>query len=99
MKCPALVLHGRGDLRIPFEEGRLVAGLIPGASFVTLETRNHLMMQDEPAWRQFLEALTAFYPPREQARAASFPALPSFLSQPTPAAPAAAGPDVTRNGL
>ena len=29
----------------------------------------------------------------------SFPALPSFLSQPTPAAPAAAGPDVTRNGL
>ena len=32
-------------------------------------------------------------------QATSFPALPSFFSQPTPAAPAAAGPDVTRNGL
>ena len=44
--CPTLVVHGRGDLRVPFEEGRLLAGLIPGARFVGLETRNHLMMQD-----------------------------------------------------
>jgi pimeloyl-ACP methyl ester carboxylesterase/DNA-binding CsgD family transcriptional regulator len=63
VKCPTLVLHGRGDRRIPFEEGRLVAGLIPGSRFVTLETRNHLMMQSEPAWRDFLEAFAEFYPP------------------------------------
>jgi len=75
LKCPTLVLHGRGDLRIPFEEGLHTAGLIPGSTFVTLETRNHLMMQEEPAWRRFLEAVTAFYPPREAARAASFPGL------------------------
>ena len=50
--CPTLVLHGSGEIRIPFEEGRLIAGLVPGARFVTLETRNHLMRQDEPAWRQ-----------------------------------------------
>jgi len=75
LKCPTLVLHGRGDMRIPFEEGRLVAGLIPGASFVTLETRNHLMMQDEPAWRAFLDALAAFYPPRSGPAAGSFPGL------------------------
>src|SRR5262249_59733909 len=31
--------------------------------FVTLRTRNHLMMQGEPAWRDFLEAVEAFYPP------------------------------------
>jgi pimeloyl-ACP methyl ester carboxylesterase/DNA-binding CsgD family transcriptional regulator len=68
VRCPTLVLHGRGDLRIPHEEGRLAAGLIPGARFVTLETRNHLMRQDEPAWRELLALLGEFYPPRGAAR-------------------------------
>ncbi len=76
VKCPTLVLHGRGDLRIPFEEGRLAAGLIPGSRFVGLETNNHLMMQNEPAWRDFLAALTEFYPPSAVAREqAAFPGL------------------------
>ncbi|HEX6266622.1 MAG TPA: alpha/beta fold hydrolase [Burkholderiales bacterium] len=72
---PTLVLHGRGEIRIPFEEGRLIAGLIPGARFVTLETRNHLMMQDEPAWQDFLAALGEFCPPRQAAPSGAFPAL------------------------
>ncbi len=63
IRCPTLVLHGRGEIRIPYEEGRIIAGLIPGSRFITLETRNHLMMQNEPAWQDFLEAVTAFYPP------------------------------------
>jgi pimeloyl-ACP methyl ester carboxylesterase/DNA-binding CsgD family transcriptional regulator len=74
--CPTLVLHGRGDLRIPIEEGRIAAGLIPGARFITLETRNHLMMQDEPAWQEFLDALAEFYPAAAAAAPAGvFPAL------------------------
>ncbi len=64
VQCPTLVLHGRGDLRIPFEEGRFMASLVPGARFVGLETRNHLMTQDEPAWAAFLQALGNFYPPK-----------------------------------
>lgn len=76
VRSPTLVLHGRGDLRIPFEEGRLAAALISGARFISLETRNHLMMQDEPAWRAFLDALAGFYPPDRSASAAdAFPAL------------------------
>jgi pimeloyl-ACP methyl ester carboxylesterase len=76
VKCPTLVLHARGDLSIPFEEGRLIAGLIPGARFVSLETRNHLMMESEPAWQVFLTALGEFYPPAGAAeRAGSFPGL------------------------
>jgi pimeloyl-ACP methyl ester carboxylesterase/DNA-binding CsgD family transcriptional regulator len=76
VQCPTLVLHARGDLRVPYEEGRTAATLIPGARFMTLETRNHLMMQDEPAWRAFLDALAALYPPGRAARAQdSFPDL------------------------
>lgn len=76
VSCPALVVHGRGDLRVPIEEGRFTASLIPGSRFITLETRNHLMMRDEPAWREFLDAVAEFYPPAVPAGPEdAFPAL------------------------
>ena len=37
--CPTLVSHGIHDVRVPFEEGRLIATHIPGARFVPLESR------------------------------------------------------------
>lgn len=66
VRCPTLVLHARGDLRIPFEEGRRLASLIPGARFVPLESRNHFLHESEPAWQQFVAELSAFQP-RERA--------------------------------
>ena len=76
VRCPTLLMHGRGDLRIPIEEGRLAASLIPGSRFITLETRNHLMMRDEPAWREFLDAVAEFYSPAcPTGPADAFPAL------------------------
>ena len=47
---PALILHAREDAVVPFAEGRLIAGLIPGARFVPLEGRNHVLLETEPAW-------------------------------------------------
>jgi pimeloyl-ACP methyl ester carboxylesterase len=49
IRCPVLVLHARDDVRMPFEEGRLIAALIPGARFVPLESRNHVLLESEPA--------------------------------------------------
>lgn len=68
VKCPTLVFHATGDARIPFEEGRRTAGLIPGAEFVSLESRNHILLDHQPAWRQFFVELDAFeqrHPARE----------------------------------
>jgi pimeloyl-ACP methyl ester carboxylesterase/DNA-binding CsgD family transcriptional regulator len=62
VSCPTLVMHARGDARVPFEEGRLFASLIPGARFVPLASRNHVLLEDEPGWGQFLEELEAFLP-------------------------------------
>ena len=62
IRCPTLVLHARGDSIIWFEQGRSVAGLIPGARFVPLESRNHVLLDTEPAWQQFVEALDDFLP-------------------------------------
>jgi len=54
------VLHCRGDSVQPFDEGRRLAAGIPGARFVALEGRNHLMLEDEPAWARFLDEVRAF---------------------------------------
>ena len=76
VRCPTLVVHGTGDQRIPFEEGRRLAGLIPGARFVSLETRNHLMTPGDPAWHKLLDAIVEFYPPAQAASTATgFPNL------------------------
>jgi pimeloyl-ACP methyl ester carboxylesterase/DNA-binding CsgD family transcriptional regulator len=60
VRCPTLVLHARHDARVPFEEGRRLAGLIPGARFVSLESRNHLLLATEPAWQQLSDELDRF---------------------------------------
>jgi DNA-binding CsgD family transcriptional regulator len=62
IRCPTLVLHCRADSIIRFEEGRSVAAFIPGARFVPLESRNHVLLDTEPAWQQFVEALDDFLP-------------------------------------
>jgi len=62
--CPTLVLHARRDRRVPFEEGVQLASLIAGARLVPLETDNHVLLAQEPAFRQFFEELEAFVPCR-----------------------------------
>jgi class 3 adenylate cyclase/pimeloyl-ACP methyl ester carboxylesterase len=57
---PTLVLHCRDDAAAPFEEGRRMAAMIPGARFVALDGRNHLILEDEPAWPRFLAEVTKF---------------------------------------
>jgi pimeloyl-ACP methyl ester carboxylesterase len=57
---PTLVLHARDDARVPFDLGWRVAAGIPGARFVSLPSRNHLILEDEPAFPRFLQELRAF---------------------------------------
>jgi pimeloyl-ACP methyl ester carboxylesterase/DNA-binding winged helix-turn-helix (wHTH) protein len=60
VKVPTLVLHCRNDAAVMFDEGRRLAAGIPGAKFVTLESRNHLVLESEPAWEKFSSEITAF---------------------------------------
>ena len=50
VSCPTLVFHCVRDAREPFDEGRLIATMIPGARFVPLESNNHLLLESEPGW-------------------------------------------------
>jgi pimeloyl-ACP methyl ester carboxylesterase/DNA-binding CsgD family transcriptional regulator len=58
--APTLVLHARGDLVVPFEEGRRIAAAVPSARLITLESRNHLLLPDEPAWQAFITEVRDF---------------------------------------
>lgn len=60
VRCPTLVLHSNADVRVPFAEGRLLASAIPGAQFVPVDSGNHLLLETEPAWAQWLAAVRAF---------------------------------------
>jgi pimeloyl-ACP methyl ester carboxylesterase len=60
VSVPTLVMHARDDAVVPFERGRRLAAGIPGARFVSLASRNHLILEDEPAFPRFLEEMRAF---------------------------------------
>ena len=45
-----LVMHAREDRVVPVEEGRLLGARIPGARLILLESANHILLADEPAW-------------------------------------------------
>jgi pimeloyl-ACP methyl ester carboxylesterase len=60
LTMPTLVMHATQDAVVPFEEGRQMAAHIPNARFIALEGRNHLLLEDEPAWPRFLAELRAF---------------------------------------
>lgn len=63
---PTLVLHARGDRMNEFEEGRRLAAAIPDARFVPLESENHLLLGDEPAWPGFVQEIQDFVRPDGQ---------------------------------
>jgi pimeloyl-ACP methyl ester carboxylesterase len=60
VRTPTLVLHAREDAVAPLAEGRLLATEIAGAEFVELDSRNHVLLEHEPAWARFQEAVLAF---------------------------------------
>ena len=60
--CPTLVLHSQRDARVPFAEGRLIAGGIPGARFVPIDSPNHLLLEHEAGWKRWMEAAASFLP-------------------------------------
>jgi pimeloyl-ACP methyl ester carboxylesterase len=60
VEIPTLVLHSRSDQAVPFAQGAELAAGIPNAQFIPLESRNHILLADEPAWETFTTATRRF---------------------------------------
>jgi DNA-binding NarL/FixJ family response regulator len=60
VSVPTLVLHARADEAVSPAQGRLLASRIPGATLVELDSRNHILLETEPAWARFKQEVLAF---------------------------------------
>ena len=60
VRCPTLVLHAREDAVHPLDQGRALAAGIPGAAFVELDSANHVILPQEPAWQVMFDAIRRF---------------------------------------
>jgi pimeloyl-ACP methyl ester carboxylesterase len=58
--CPTLVMHARGDQRVPVAKGAELASRISGAEFVTLPTDNHLLLGREHSSELFVAHVRQF---------------------------------------
>ncbi|HSD28737.1 MAG TPA: alpha/beta fold hydrolase [Vicinamibacteria bacterium] len=63
VRAPTLVLHATQDAMVGLDEARLLAAGIPGARFVALDSQNHLLLDDEPAFARFLSEVRGFLAP------------------------------------
>ena len=68
--APTLVLQAVGDRATTFDNAVTVSSRIPGARLVSLESRNHILLADEPAWRVFIDEVTTFLDPERRAEGA-----------------------------
>lgn len=60
---PTLVAHARSDQVIAFAVGKELAAGIPGATFLELDSANHVLLEHEPAWEHFVTAMRRFLRP------------------------------------
>ena len=58
--APTLVLHAREDMIWPLDAAQQMAATISNARFVTLNSKNHLLLEHEPAAARFLEEVRLF---------------------------------------
>jgi len=80
VRTPTLVLHARDDQVVPLAEGRAIASGIPGAQFVELDSKNHILLANEPAWERFQTAVLEFTG-REAEPAGEDPAFASLTAR------------------
>lgn len=60
VRVPTMVIHARHDNVSPYEQGRALAAGIPGAAFVTLDSENHVLLPEEPAWAMLMREIETF---------------------------------------
>jgi pimeloyl-ACP methyl ester carboxylesterase/tRNA A-37 threonylcarbamoyl transferase component Bud32 len=60
VKAPTLVLHCRDEIAVPFECAREVASGIPDARLVSLDSRNHVLLETDSEWPRWIREVKEF---------------------------------------
>ena len=70
IRAPTLIIHAMGDRANSFDNAVSVSGSLPDARLVALDSRNHILLADEPAWATFVDEVAAFIEPERRRWAA-----------------------------
>jgi pimeloyl-ACP methyl ester carboxylesterase/DNA-binding CsgD family transcriptional regulator len=62
ISVPTLVVQVARDQCIPPERVKEIAALIPGCAFASIDSNNHILLEDEPGWEQFKKIFTKYLP-------------------------------------
>ncbi|MEM7122493.1 MAG: alpha/beta fold hydrolase [Pseudomonadota bacterium] len=60
VRAPTLILHCNEDSVAPLSEGKFMASRIPGAQFVMLRSKNHMIFENEPDFPKFVQSIRDF---------------------------------------
>jgi len=60
LDLPTLILHSRGDQAFSFTEAEDLHALMPGSRLVALDSSNHILQADEPAFATFVNEVRTF---------------------------------------
>ncbi|MEO6589075.1 MAG: alpha/beta fold hydrolase [Pyrinomonadaceae bacterium] len=60
VKCPTLIIHSMDDEFLPFSQSGLLSSLVPDSKLILLDSRNHLLLENEPAWQEFVTEVHSF---------------------------------------
>jgi ATP/maltotriose-dependent transcriptional regulator MalT len=80
LTVPTLVAHSVDDRMNDFEHARRLATALPDARLVPLQSRNHIVLEDEPAWPVFVEEVRAFLRPDAEGTTPAGDPVDSLLS-------------------
>lgn len=60
IKCPTLIFHSMDDEIVPFSQAGLLSALIPDSKLILLDGKNHFLLENESAWREFVSETRSF---------------------------------------
>lgn len=60
LSMPTLVIQVSDDAMVPPFATQMLVEAIPGAEFAVLDSRNHILLETEPAWSAFKTVMTDF---------------------------------------
>lgn len=62
LRVPTLVIQIARDQVVDPRSATGIAGEIPGSEFVSIDSSNHILMEDEPGWQEFKSVFTRHVP-------------------------------------
>ncbi len=65
VKVPVCLVHARGDALHPFSQGQLMARCLPDAELHSVDSNNHILLPDEPAFAEMMDIYDSFLPKKD----------------------------------